>query len=652
MSFFKKRSVVIGGVALIALVGVLIWKVQPQAERGATIFTARRGPLNITVVEGGSVQALESQESRSEVKGYQGTKILKIVEEGYAVTEEDVKAEKVLVELDSSEIRNKITQQDIQFESTAASLIDAQQAYDIQINQNLSDIMAAEQKAKFARMDFEKLMGSKAATGIIDQLGLEPDEVPSATNNAPVLPDLHASVPPAPPLSPILTNGPTVLPTNAPLVAVPRPEVNLGPAQSNAPALVPNPEIKPQPPSVTALAGTPPIPAPANATTNASSQAALKASSIDFRKLADAQILGDGEAKQKIRKFDDDLQVAEKERLLAQSTFEGTKRLFDRGFATRTELDNDELRLQNSKLKVQTAETARSLFLNYEFPKTAEETLSKFTEAARELARARKGAISKLAQAEAKLKSAQGRYGLESRQREELQEQLGKCVIKAKRQGLVVYGGGNEDGFYYGGEERIREGATIRERQAIITIPDTTKMSVKVKIHETYIKKVEKGQKAKITVDAFPDKVLEGEVMKVGVLPDSQNRWMNPDLKVYLTTIRIDGTHDWIKPGMTAKVEIMVKRLPDVVYVPLQAVVPEEGKQFCYLMAGGKQQRTLVEAGDFTDEFIEVKSGIKEGDRVCLRAPEAPASPEEKPSAEPAKKPEPAPVAASVATKG
>ena len=241
---------------------------------------------------------------------------------------------------------------------------------------------------------------------------------------------------------------------------------------------------------------------------------------------------------------------------------------------------------------------------------------------------------------------------MESRQREELQEQLGKCVIKAKRQGLVVYGGGNEDGFYYGGEERIREGATIRERQAIITIPDTTKMSVKVKIHETYIKKVEKGQKAKITVDAFPDKVLEGEVMKVGVLPDSQNRWMNPDLKVYLTTIRIDGTHDWIKPGMTAKVEIMVKRLPDVVYVPLQAVVPEEGKQFCYLMAGGKQQRTLVEAGDFTDEFIEVKSGIKEGDRVCLRAPEAPASPEEKPSAEPAKKPEPAPVAASVATKG
>ena len=41
-------------------------------------------------------------------------------------------------------------------------------------------------------------------------------------------------------------------------------------------------------------------------------------------------------------------------------------------------------------------------------------------------------------------------------------------------------------------------------------------------------------------------------------------------------------------------------------------------------MNGRKQERRLVEIGEFTDEFIEVKSGIKEGDRVCLRAPDSP----------------------------
>ena len=146
-----------------------------------------------------------------------------------------------------------------------------------------------------------------------------------------------------------------------------------------------------------------------------------------------------------------------------------------------------------------------------------DENLPPFSELLPELDRARKAAVSKLAQAEAKLKSAQAQYNVQLRQRKELNEQLEKCIIKAKKPGLVVYGGGRDDMYYYGDQERIREGATVRERQAIITIPDMTKMAVNVKIHESYIKKIKKGQKARITVDAFPDQVLEGEITKVGV---------------------------------------------------------------------------------------------------------------------------------------
>src|SRR5207302_375266 len=175
---------------------------------------------------------------------------------------------------------------------------------------------------------------------------------------------------------------------------------------------------------------------------------------------------------------------------------------------------------------------------------------------------------------------------------------------------------------YYGNQEPIREGATVRERQAIITIPDMTKMSVKVKIHESYIKKIKKGQKVRITVDAFPDTILGGEVSKVGVLPDSQNRWMNPDLKVYLTTITINGTYDWIKPGMSAKAEILVDHLGDVVYVPIQSVVPSEGKQICYVVHSLKPERRDVEIGEFNDDFIEIKKGVKAGDKVLLHPPE------------------------------
>src|SRR5436189_436761 len=127
----------------------------------------------------------------------------------------------------------------------------------------------------------------------------------------------------------------------------------------------------------------------------------------------------------------------------------------------------------------------------------------------------------------------------------------------------------------------------MRALPASITIPGSTRLCVKVKIHDPYIKKIKRGEKVRITVDAFPDTILDGEVMKVGVLPDSQNRWMNPDLKVYLTTIAVNSTNDWVKPGMTAKVEIFIEQLTNVVYVPIQSVVLEEGKYACYIARNG-----------------------------------------------------------------
>jgi multidrug efflux pump subunit AcrA (membrane-fusion protein) len=99
--------------------------------------------------------------------------------------------------------------------------------------------------------------------------------------------------------------------------------------------------------------------------------------------------------------------------------------------------------------------------------------------------------------------------------------------------------------------------------------------------------------------------------------------WMNPDMKVYITTITIDGVHDWLKPGMSAKVEIQVKTLTNVVYVPIQGVQPVDDKHYCLVEKGLTQERREVEVGEFNDEFIEIKKGIAEGERVALRAPES-----------------------------
>jgi len=591
-------------VAIVVLAAAAFWLFHgsgKSATKGAT-FTARRGPLEVTVLEGGSLEALESQESKCEVRvGYQGTKILKIVEEGYLVTEDDVKTNKVLVELDSSDLEKQIVQQEIQYQSALASLTDAQQNYEIQLNQNLSDVKAAEQKVRFARMDFDKFLGETVTEDIVKKLRLDELIAEASTNDVSAAPIEKEST------------SPKTAPGAPPTVRMAMPP-GAKPGAKTAPAGI---AIADRPMSVPGRSSSA---APASPPKEASFKLP-STSDIDFDKYARIDALGDGEAKQKLRKLEDDLQVAQKELGQAETTFEGTQRLFEKGFVTKNDLQRDEIAQDNSRLKVQTAETARSLFLKYDFPKSAEESLSKYLDAVRELDKTRRQAISKLAQTDARLKSAQGQFTVQTRQREDLQEQLDKCKIVAKQCGLVVYGSGRDNPW--DNREPMREGATVRERQTILTIPDMTRMSVNVKIHESYIKKVKKGQKVQITVDAYPDKTLTGEVTKVGVLPDSQRSWMNPDLKVYSTTITIDGTHEWVKPGMSAKVEIMVNRLEDVLQIPVQAVSVSDGKQVCYVAGGFKPERREVQIGEFNDDFIEIKSGLKEGESVLLSTPDA-----------------------------
>src|SRR5262245_15009653 len=73
---------VVGAVLVIAALAYVIFGGGSTSIPKGTTFTAKRGNLDITVVVGGSVQALESQEIVSQIKGNQGVKILSLVDEG------------------------------------------------------------------------------------------------------------------------------------------------------------------------------------------------------------------------------------------------------------------------------------------------------------------------------------------------------------------------------------------------------------------------------------------------------------------------------------------------------------------------------------------------------------------------------------------
>lgn len=341
---------------------------------------------------------------------------------------------------------------------------------------------------------------------------------------------------------------------------------------------------------------------------------------IDFSKFLEDNLLGDGEAQQEVRKRQDELLVAQSEHAVQIENIEGSERLKAKEYITKSTLDKEMVALKKAKIKELSAATNLELYKRYEYPKKAEELLTNYQAALRTVDIEKKEAMAKLAQADAKFRNAEQLLKLAQKKREELNEQLESCTISATKTGLVVYGA-SERSRYGGNNEKIEEGAAVNYKRTIITIPDMTRMGVKVSIQESHIKKVKVGQKVRLIADAEPDKTLTGEVKKVAVLPDSNHWYQNPNQKLYPTMIHIDGTHEWLKPGMSAKAEIIVNKLKDVIKIPVQCVDSDAGETVAWLRKNGKAVRTVVKTGEFNDEFIEIKEGLKEGDLVYLTRP-------------------------------
>ena len=482
---------------------------------GATgLYTVKRGPLIVSVTEPGDIKAINSVDIKSEVEGR--TKIISIVDEGTFITEADVNNGKILVELDASDIEQKLTEREVRFLSTEAEYTDANESLEIQKKENESKIKAGQLKIKFMLMDLKKYLGETLAQTLVQAMAN-----PGSTDNKIAM----------------LVNDPC---------------------------------------------------------------------------------LG-GEALQKRRERQTDIILKQEELELAINKLDWTKKLYEKEYVSLNQLEADNLAKATKEIALEKAKTAKELFVRYEFPKQAEKFLSDYEEAKRELERIEARARSKLAQAQARLKSSRAKYLLQKKRLEKLQKQLKACVIKAPAPGQVVYSSSTDR--WARRNRPIEIGADIQERQKIILIPDPSAMKVEIKIHEMWVNKIQMGQKTKITISAFPDKSFTGKVIKKSPLADPTNWWSNPDLKVYATDVCIDGEHDFLKTGMTAKVEVIIEKLQDVLTVPIQVVVNREGEKICYVLNSQKPEPRQVETGAFNANFVEIRDGLTEGEKVLLNPP-------------------------------
>jgi multidrug efflux pump subunit AcrA (membrane-fusion protein) len=197
-------------------------------------------------------------------------------------------------------------------------------------------------------------------------------------------------------------------------------------------------------------------------------------------------------------------------------------------------------------------------------------------------------------------------------------KQIDKMTIKAPTDGTVLYG--DPDNPW--NVENIKVGGQVWHNMTLMTLPDPSEMAAVVQVHEADIDKVKLEMPAFITSEMQKDVIFDGAVVKIGTVANAGRRWGGDNVKRFKVELTLKGEDLNLKPGTSARVEIQIGEVPDVLAVPLQAVFAKEGKHYCYRSNGGKPERVEVEPGRSNEAFVEIKTGLDEGHKVLLFDPE------------------------------
>ncbi|RJP42914.1 MAG: HlyD family efflux transporter periplasmic adaptor subunit [Phycisphaerales bacterium] len=338
---------------------------------------------------------------------------------------------------------------------------------------------------------------------------------------------------------------------------------------------------------------------------------------VELARLAyDQYVKGDWE--QRLRDADIAIEQARITLERRQEDLTASQELFDLKYITETKYKEDEFNFKRAAWELEKAQLAKVVLEEYTHKTTLREKESDLDEAIKELERVRKSAQAEEEKKAAALASREKELNLTRDKLANLREQRSKCRIIAPGPGLVVYYGGGGGRMFMGSDEQIKEGATVFERQTLITLVNTTRMKVVANVHESKTDKIAIEQPATVQVEGIPGQLFRGRVSKIGVLAESQNRWINPDLKQYEIEIELEPAETELKPGVTAVAEILVKNVADVTAVPVQAVFSKNGHSFVFLASRTEAAPVEVKTGIASTQWVELTEGLSPGVDVLL----------------------------------
>lgn len=310
------------------------------------------------------------------------------------------------------------------------------------------------------------------------------------------------------------------------------------------------------------------------------------------------------------------VEKAESELSRAQERFKQVPDLVEEGFMTKIQEEEERIKVEEAKIALESAHEDRKLYETYTYPMELAQKESAVRDADRTLTNSREKAGIRLKEREAQVSNHKRRLDTTEARVKKLEEELEAMTMNAPSAGVVLYGNASRPWE----RDRIKVGNQVYQGLTVITLPDLSVMQVQLKIHEADINQIELDQDAVITLETYRGQVFTGKVVEVATVADSSD-WGDSTNKQFRVLVTMDASETELRAGITAKVEIKVGAVEDVLYVPVHAVVAEGGEHFCWIVAEGEVVRRIVTIGKNDAHYVEVVTGLEEGEQVLLYDP-------------------------------
>jgi membrane fusion protein (multidrug efflux system) len=191
-------------------------------------------------------------------------------------------------------------------------------------------------------------------------------------------------------------------------------------------------------------------------------------------------------------------------------------------------------------------------------------------------------AASSLQVAEAKLKLAQAR--------------LAKMRIVAPFDGVV-------------GIRTVSIGDYVKDGADLVNVEDIRTLKADFRLPERYFVQLKAGLPVEVSADALPGSRYVGSIDAINPRVDASGRSLE-------VRARLDNTDGRLRPGMFARVRVLLGDRPNALMVPEEAVVPLGDDFFVYTVADGKAKRARVKLGVRREAQVELLEGVSAGEQV------------------------------------